>query len=316
VTEEAIIEESKVHETMISMDQSTPAEHDVGSEIPLKIRISCPSHCDLRDGQIRISDSTGALLKEVTLTSFDGAANETDAFVVKAPTEPGEYTWTAVFAAQEKERVRHGESAALFSFIARPHATGMAVWDLPSPVTRGADFNLKVGVSCSSACRLAGQQVEIYDDRGGKVAECILGDLPWSETRALYWVEAALKAPGTGECCRWTVKFPKPDLRLAHEGTAHAFAFGMAASPEYGVTVEVRDSNGTPIQKADVTLHASGTPYGKPTDDAGTAKLNVPKGEYQLYVYKRFYEDFQAPAEVSGDLTVKVELLPAPDGGI
>lgn len=46
------------------------------------------------------------------------------------------------------------------------------------------------------------------------------------------------------------------------------------------------------------------------------ARLNVPKGEYQLYVYKRFYEDFQIAAEVSGDLIIKVELLPAPDGGV
>jgi hypothetical protein len=316
VTEEVKIEEAKAHEPTISMGESAFAEHDVGSDIALKAGVSCPSLCNLQGGRIRISDDMGAILKEAPLTSFDGAVNETDEFVVKAPTEPGKYTWTAVFTAQEKDGIAHGESSAPFSFIARPHATGMAVWDVPSPVMHNADFNLKIGVSCSSGCRLAGQQVEIHDHRGTKVAECILGDLPWSATRALYWVEAALKAPGAGECCQWTVKFPRPGLELAHEGTAHAFAFGMAAHPECEVTVEVIDQgSGKPIEKADVTLHSSGTPYGKPTDNAGIARLNVPKGGYQLYVYKCFYEDFQTVADVSGDLTVTVELMPAPDGG-
>lgn len=245
---------------MISIDKTAFPEHDVGSDIALKVKISCPSHCNLQCGQIRICDDTGAILKESMLTSFDGTANETDEFVVEAPIEPGEYTWSAAFVAQEKEGILHGKSSAPFSFITRPHATGMAVWDVHSPVTYNADFNLKIGVSCSSACGLAGQQVEIYNHLGTKIAECILGDLPWSETRALYWLEAPLKAPGKGEYCQWTVKFPKPDLELAHEGPAHAFAFGIAARPEHGITVKVMDSNGTPIENADVTLHSSGTP--------------------------------------------------------
>jgi hypothetical protein len=297
VTEEVKIEEATVHETVISMDPSAFADHDVGSDIVMKVNASCPSLCNLQGCRVKITDDTGAILKEVTLTSFMEGSNETDTFAVKAPTEPGEYTWRAGFAAQKKEGITHGESSVPFSFIARPHATGMAVWDVPSPVIYGTDFTVKVGVSCSSACRL-------------------LGDLPWSATHALYWVEAALKAPETGDCCQWTVKFPRPVLELAHRGTAHAFAFGMAAPPEHEVTVEVIDqTTGKPVERADVTLHSSGTPYGNQTDPAGMARLNVPRGGYRLYVYKRFYEDFQTATEVSGDLTVKVELLPAPDGG-
>lgn len=316
VTEEVRIEETNVHETTISMGEPASAEHDVGSGIALKVRISCPHQCNLQGCRVRITDDTGAILNEAVLSSFDGMGNETDAFVLKAPAAPGEYRWTALFTAQEKEGLLHGESSVVFSFVARPHATGMAVWDLPSPVIRGADFSLKVGVSCSSACRLAGQLVEICDDRGTKVADCLLGDLPWSATDGLYWVEATVKAPGTGEYSQWTVKFPKPDLELTHEGATHVFAFGIAAPPDHEVTVEVVDqATGRPVEKADVTLHASGTPYGIQTDPAGMARLSVPGGGYQLYVYKRFYEDFQVAAEVSGDLTVQVGLLPAPDGG-
>jgi hypothetical protein len=316
VTEEVKNEEVKVHETSASMDKSAFSELDVGSDMALKVKISCPSHCNLQGGQVRIADDAGAILKELELTSFEGAANETDEFVLKAPTKPGEYTWMAVFAAREKEGILHEESSAPFSFIAKPHATSMAVWDVPSPVMYNAGFNLKVGVGCSAACKLTGQEVEIYDHQGAKVAMGTLGDLPWSATRALYWVEVPLKAPGTGEYYQWTVKFPKPDMELAHEGTAHTFAFGTASPPEHVVTVEVIDKyTGTPIRNAQVTLHSSGTPYGDRTDDAGVARLNVPKGEYQLYVYMRFYEDFQTTAEVSSDLTVKAELLSDPDGG-
>ena len=316
MTEEVYNEAVKVHETDISMAITAAAGYDVGSDVALKVKVVCPSKCNLQRGKVRITDGAGAILKEVELTSFDGEAYETGEFAIKAPTEPGEYTWTVIFAAQEKDCLLHEGSSMPFSFVARPHATSMAVWDVPSPVVLNADFNLKVGVGCSSACNLAGRAVEIYDHQGIKVAGCNLGDLPWSATGALYWVEAPLKAPAAGGCYQWTVKFPKPDLELAHEGTAHTFTFGTAEPPEHDVTVEVIDQNtGTPIRNADVTLHSSGTPYGNRTDDAGIARLNVPKGEYHLYVYKRFYEDFQTTADISGDLSVKAELLPAPDGG-
>jgi hypothetical protein len=97
------------------------------------------------------------------LTEFDGAANETDEFIVKALIKPGEYTWTAVFSAQEKEGILHEESLASFSFIVRPHATSMTVWDVPSPIAFNTRFKIKIGVLCSAECKLTGNKVEIYD---------------------------------------------------------------------------------------------------------------------------------------------------------
>jgi hypothetical protein len=316
MTEEVENAEVRVHETITSTDRSTFADVDAGGDIMLKVKVSCPSHCDLQGRQIRIADEAGAIVMELDLKSFDGAANETGEFVVKAPNKPGKYTWTTVFAAQGKEGILHEESSSSFSFMVRPHETSLAVWDVPSPVVYNAGFNLKVGVRCSVACKLNGQKVEIYDDQGALVATGILGDLPWATSGALYWVEVALKAPSKGEFYQWTAKFPKPGLELEHEGTALTFAFGTASPPEHIVTVEVIDLyTRTPIENAQVTLHSSGTPYGNQTDDAGVTKLNVPKGKYQIYVYKRFYEDLQIAADVSSDLTIKAELLPAPDGG-
>jgi len=75
------------------------------------------------------------------------------------------------------------------------------------------------------------------------------------------------------------------------------------------VTVEVIEKDTrTPIKNAHVLLH----PYRGYTDERGVAKLEVPKGNYELYVSKNEYETFQTTVEVANDVAVKVELLVVP----
>jgi hypothetical protein len=183
------------HETSTSMVKAALLELDAGTDMALKVRVSCSSNCNLQGSKVRIVDDEGAAVKEIELVTFDGTGNETDEFVVKAPIEPGEYTWTAVFPAQEKEGVLHQESSTPFSFIVKPHATSMAVWDVPSPIVFTTKFKLKVGVKCSADCKLTDKNIEIYDQKGGKVATGKLGGVPWSATSALYWAEVNLKPP-------------------------------------------------------------------------------------------------------------------------
>lgn len=300
----------QAHETSMSMVEPFPLEVDAGTDIALKARVSCPEPCDLRGRIVRIVRQDAGVVKEVELTEFDGTVNQTDEFVVKAPIELGEYTWTAVFPEQEKEGVLHEESSTPFSFIAKPHATSMAIWDVPSPIAFGDEFRIKVGVRCSADCNLMDRKIGIYNHKGKKVATGALGGVPWPGTTALYWAEVELEAPGTEGLYTWEAKFPKPESELLHEEASYHFGFTTARPPEHVVTVEVLDqAKKTPIKGAVVALRSRGTPYRNRTDDAGVARLSVPKGEYKLYVSKTDYKGFQTTAEVAGDAKVKAELI-------
>jgi hypothetical protein len=199
-------------------------------------------------------------------------------------------------------------------FNVKPHATSIAVWDVPSPIAFNDKFKIKVGVRCSAECSLTDKKIAIYGQKGKKVATGALGGVPWPGTSALYWAEVGLEAPGVEGYYRWRVKFPKPDLELPHEEASYHFGFTTARPPEHVVTVEVIDKNTkAPIKGAHVLLRPhSGYPYRGYTDEGGVAKLEVPKGEYTLYASKGDeYQTFQTTVEITDDATIKAELLVA-----
>jgi hypothetical protein len=108
------------HETSISMTRPVPAELEPGTDILLQVKVSCSSGCNLQGGKTTIANHAGAATEDIELTSLDGAASKTEEFVIKAPDEPGEYAWTAVFPSQEHTGIRHGESVVPFSFVVKP----------------------------------------------------------------------------------------------------------------------------------------------------------------------------------------------------
>jgi hypothetical protein len=304
-------EEIQGHGTSTSIVKAIPAKVDAGNDVALKIKVACPSKCNLQSGKLRIVGDSGAILKEIELVSFDGTASETDEFVVKTPNNPGEYRWTAVFAAQEKQGILHEESSAPCSFIVKPHATSMAVWDVPSPIVLNNKFAIKVGVQCSAECKLAGRVVEIYDHEQTQVATATLNAAPLSATSALYWAEVDLQAPSTEGSFNWTAKFLKPDLELAHEQAAYPFAFGTVRPSECTVTVEAIDKEAkTPILDAQVVLH----PYRGFTDERGIVKIEVARGEYALWIStNNKYRIFRTNIKVVNNMEVKAELVLIPD---
>lgn len=310
--EEIKTEVVKVHGTSASIVKTALTELDTGTDIVLKVQLSCDDFCDLRGKIVKIM-AQDAAVKEIELTKFNGAENETDEFVVKTSIEPGEYTWTAVFPEQVKEgilgNILHKESSVSFSFIFKPHAISVAVWDIPSPIAVDNDFKIKVGIKCSANCVLAGRKIDVLGHKGIKVSEGILGDVPWTGSTALWWAEVQLKSPDTTGYYTWDVKFPKPDLESAHEEASYTFGFRTVMPPEHLVTVEVIDKDTkAPIKGAHVILH----PYRADTDEDGVAKVEVPKGEYQLYVSKVDYETFRTKINVTSDIAIKAELLVPP----
>jgi len=298
-------EEGAGHYTDTSIANDVLRELCVGSNIVLKVRVSCPSGCDLRGNIVQIV-AQDAVVKEIELASFDEVGNETDEFVLAAPTEPGEYTWTAVFPTQEKEGIPHQESSAAFSFIAKPHETSMAVWDLPYPLVLDSQFRFKVGVKCHSECNLVGKKIEIYDHKKTQAVTGILGDDPWSLGGALYWTEVKANAPSLEGNFTWEARFPKSDMEIAHEAASYSFGLRTVTPPEHLVVVRViaKDTQ-APIKGADVIL----PPYVGRTDETGTVKLGVHKGSYELSVSKHLFEIFETAFNVNDDISIKAELL-------
>jgi len=295
------------------MVKSALAEVDADTDIALEVRLSCSSACDLRGKMVKIIAQDAVVAKEIELTEFDETVNETGEFVVKTPVEPGEYTWTAVFPAQETEGLLHEESSAPFSFVVKPHATSIEVWDVPSPIAFGDEFRIKVGVKCSAECKLTGKEIEIYDHEGVKMAAGTLGDVPSSGATAPYCAEVELKAPSIESRYRWTARFSKPDLELPHEEASCTFAFGTARQSDHVVTIEVIDKNTkTPIKDAQVLLRPHtyrGSVYRSRTDDGGVARVSVPQGDYQLYVSGDGKDTLLPTVKVASDVTIKAELL-------
>ena len=307
---DSVTGEVEAHWTNTEMIESAPSEVEAGNEIPLRVKVSCPSACDLLGKTVRILAQDSTVAKEVTLASFEEDINETDEFTVKAPTELGACIWSVVFPAQEVAGALHEESSTPVVFSVKPHSTSMAVWDVPSPIAFNDKFKIKVGVKCSAECKLTGKEIRIYGRKGKKVAAVVLGDVPWPGTSALYWAEVELEAPGVQGDYRWRVKLPEPDLELPHEGASYHFAFTTARPPEHVVTVEVigQDTK-APIRNAHILLRPqSGYPYKAYTDEAGMAKLEVPKGKHELFVSESDCETFQASVEVADDVAIKTEL--------
>ena len=301
-------EQVNTHETKTTLSQAAPAQVYVGGDITLQARVSCSLSCDLRDGKVEIVNRD-AVLKQIELTAFDGEVNETEEFVLQAPTEPGEYTWTAVYAEQKQEDVLHEPSSAAFSFVVKPHTISLSLWDTPFPVELDSSFTLKAGARCSAGCKLTGEKIEIYDQQGAKLATGTLGEDPWQDTTAMYWTELELQAPSEEDIYKWELKCPKPDLEPRHEGSAHTFTFRTAKPPEHVVTVEVtKEYRKTPVEEALVSLYSGGVSYRGFTDGAGLVRLNVPKGEYNFAVSAADYLELEGTIEVAADMPFMVEL--------
>jgi len=54
-------------------------------------------------------------------------------------------------------------------------------------------------------------------------------------------------------------------------------------------------------------------PFRGTTDPAGIAEVMMPKGTYDLHVWKAAYESTDRPIEIKGDLSIEVEALFVPE---
>ena len=250
-------------------------------------------------------DQDGALVESAELTEFDGESNETSEFAVKAPVEPGAYTWLAVCPALATAGPSSEETSAPFSFTVKPHSTRVVVWGVPSTIESGETFSVKLGVNCSSECRPDGWTVEVRDQDGERRATVTFGGEPWPGTSALYYAEVELSAPDTDGLHTWEAKALADDLHLPHAEAVAPFGVRVVPAPECLLMVVAIDMESqTPVQGAKVVVH----PYKTFTDERGVAEVRIPKGEYRLFVSGKKYFPFRSDGEIKTNVTIKAEL--------
>jgi hypothetical protein len=283
----------------------SPGVVDAGAEMTLQAKVSCSPACDLRGHPVSIRDQAGAEAASVELTRFDGKANETGEFVVKAPIKAGKYTWLAVCPAVVREGVSYVETSTLISFTVKPHTTSVVAWDIPSAIVVGERFRIKVGIKCSNECDLTNRDFGIYDHEGAHVATGALSGDRWPGTTGLYVAEIELEAPAEEGLYTWTVKGLGSDVGIPHTEGSISFGVRVVSHPEYLVTVETVDKDSqAPITGARVVMH----PYKAVTDERGVAEVRVAKGAYKLFISQTRYVTFGLPVEVTADMTARAEL--------
>lgn len=290
--------------TTCAVDVS-PGVVDAGADVTLQGKISCSPACDLRGHTLLIKDQTGANTGRVEIREFDGVTNTTGEFVVKAPFQPGVYTWLAVSPALVKEGVSYMQVSTPISFTVKPHTTHVVAWDAPSAVVVGERFRMKAGIKCPNECDLTNGDFGIYDHEGTQVARGTLTGDRWPGTSGLYVAEVELEAPAREGLYTWSVRRQASDVGIPHAEGSISFGVRVVSHPQYLVTVEAVDKdNQAPLSGARVVMH----PYKAVTDERGIAEVRVAKGAYKLFVSQTNYLTLGLPVEVTQDMKARVEL--------
>jgi len=302
--EESITEKNR-HETSISLLEAFPSEVDANGNITIKAKILCASGCNLQGDKIEIVNLQGEQIAEVELQLSDETVDGTAEFTVRAPSLPGEHTWRIVYPTQQKEDTLHKQSSAEFSFTVRPHRISLSVWGIPSPVSKGEKFQIKIGAKCLAGCSLAGLPLVILDDNNNQVAEGKLGEEVLPQTEGIYWTEQELEAPADEELHKWVAKGLTSELECPHQANTVSFSFHTVRPPEHTVTIEVTNKDDhTPIENAYIMLGL----YRAATDEQGRATLSVPGGKQKMYVTKQDYLNIEKDLNITGDDTITIEL--------
>jgi PEGA domain len=318
------------HATVIAVDG--PTEVAVGAEFVLAVVVSCPVGCNLSNVRLEVTPpgNTAAAAPPVDSplshtpacpASGEGSGTETGkarvdelatarCIALKAPSRAGEHVWRLFCAAHESDGCHHGASLLRVPVRIRPLETSLAVWAIPSPVVTGRPFAIKVGAKSAAGCNLMGAPIAVCDGAGVVLARGALGDTPWPGTGGLYWTELTLVAPATAGMFSWSVKFAAADLSLAHQGSSSRFSIAIVDPPEHKLTVKVVDQDAaSPVANAQVRLGA----YGAATGSSGVAELLVPKGSYDVDIWKPGYEAPKTTVTIDADLAVEVVIAPMPE---
>jgi hypothetical protein len=286
-------------------EQAPPESVDAGSAFLVSVAPTWPK--GVASAGARYALRAGERVLETGALS-EAAEDGSVALPLHAPEEVGEHRLMLLVRSEKPE----AEGALPFTLRCVPHATSLAVWDVPSPVVCGAAFEITAGAKCTSACALDGKVIEIRDEDGALMGSGALGDTPAPGTTALVFTTIALEAPQRLAQHSWTASLAPSELKLPHGHATSRFSFMTVAEPEHSVSVKVvNKETKEPIAGAQVRLGV----YRAETDEAGAAEIRVPKGTFELAVMRPGYRMPERKIEVAKDVRVRIsaEKLPPED---
>lgn len=252
----------------------------------------------------------GRLLAEARLVEWRDGACLTPEVALDVPHEIGRCEWTVEFGGIASAGILHEPRALSAVFNTTPHTTSAIAWVDRSQVVTGSVFEVNVGGACSQRCRLAAQIVEVYGEEGVVLGRGRLGEKPWPGTAGLFVASVKVHAPEHEGLVRWSASFaPEKDDPL-HPQVATVFTFRTVGSPEHTILVRVIDSE-SHVAVADALVHAGW--HQAVTDDAGVARLEVPKGRYELKARRAGYVMTSVPVDVVADTEVSIEAVSVPE---
>jgi hypothetical protein len=301
--------EPQTHSTTIELSTPVPAEVAVGAGLVVRVKVSCSAGCDLRGKPVKIVAPDGVVATAV-LATYDDEANESEDIAIKAPLQVGAHAWTVVFEDQEAADVRHEDCSCALRVKTVPQGTSLAVWDIPSPVVMGERFEIKVGAKSAGDYELKGYEIEVCDKDGTVVARGQLQDTPWPGTTALYWTTVDMIAPDQEGLSGWSVRFAAADLAIPHDGAVAEFSVAVVRPPEHRLAVKVIEKESrAPIEDVQVRLGA----YRGATGQLGLAEIMMPKGAYELHIWKAGYEAPSQTVDIDQDTSLEVEASIVPE---
>lgn len=208
------------------------------------------------------------------------------------------------------------------------HQRELVVWDVPAGIACGESFTIQVGSKCLSACQPANWRIAVRDQEQTLVATSLIGNSPWPGTAGLFYAQIGLRAPQRIGIFDWEVTaLPVAAIGAdAESGVAPGASAVTAAHPVVRAALRIRtepaaecrltviavdrDSQ-APVPGARVVVH----PYCARTDEQGIAELRLPGGPFRLFVSGPDRFPFRRDGELSGDLSIRAELLPDREPG-
>jgi hypothetical protein len=291
------------HRVALALVDALPSEIEAGGQVSARVRASCSAGCDLRGAVVRVVSagmSDGAIVSESRLEETETGDELAAALAWKAPPRVGEWLGAVVFQRPDGDAAMHEEVALEVRLRVVPHATSLAVWSSGSPV-KGNAFEVTVGATCASGCSLAGQAVEILDERGERVAQARLEDAPRPGTSSLYAAGVTLVAPERTGVFSRSARFASTTLELPHEAASAPFTFRCLEPPAHTVTVRVGFQGIDPRRQG---IEVRIGPYQAFTDENGIARVGVAKGVHELTFWRADLEPTSTRLDVQGDSVV------------
>ncbi len=106
------------------------------------------------------------------------------------------------------------------------------------------------------------------------------------------------------------MNFAGADIDIPHEGAASRFSIAIVSPPEHKLTVKVIErETANPIADAMVRLGA----YRAATDVAGCAEIMLPKGTFEMSIWKSGYEAPETTIAINADATVEIAVAALPE---